>query len=101
MKQPWLKVVFTSVCRENCGESGLRQSGFKARQREDSDVVVLAEGDGGFGGLFRIGPGREKGFKALEAVEFAALIAGFEHAVSIEGEPVAMAELKDGFFVSG
>ena len=82
-------------------QSRWRLGSCKAGQREDGDVVVLAKVDSGLGSLFGVGTGREESLQAFVAVEFAVLIAGFEYAVGVEGEPVALTELESGFFVAG
>jgi len=70
-----------------------------AREREHSDVVVLAEQLRCFSNLV----GRLDAYRrsAFEAEQRAGLVAGLGNAVRNEGEPLAMVKLKGGLGIRG
>jgi len=73
----------------------------EAGDGEDGDVVFLAEGDGSFAGLPRVGFGRDELLQAIEAEDLAGGAAGFEEAVGVEGETVSDFELDGDLVVAG
>lgn len=68
-----------------------------ARDGENGDVIVLAEGLRGL--RYFIGGFSGKGGGALKSEEFAGFGAGFEHSVRQQGQALAFGERKGGFRV--
>jgi hypothetical protein len=79
--------------------SGLQDFGAGEGEGEDSDVIFLAEVLRGAGDLF-CGLAAD-GAGAIETVEFALGVAGFDDAVGEEGEGVAGSELESGLGIPG
>ena len=92
---PWTRLDGDQVRlqQRGCGLNAWGQAG----EGNHRDVVVLPEGDCGFGGLLCIWPSSDQRSQTLEAEEFAGCVARFQQSVGIKSEPVAMARRRKIF----
>ena len=65
------------------------------------DVIVLAEADGCFGDMRCCGAILHQFVQAVEAVELAVAVAGFDYTIAEKGELLALRDGDDYFFVLG
>src|ERR1700722_4397336 len=81
--------------RKYDGQSRIRQP----CQGDDGDVVILAERDGGFGGLGGISARSEQHLQPFEAENLAGGCACLEQTVGVKSAAVTRIEVHDGFLI--
>src|ERR1700677_4227678 len=98
----WMNTLLTEktsawgrFLRKYDGQSRIREP----CQGDDGDVVILAERDGGFGGLGSISARSEQRLQPFEAENLAGGCARLEQTVGIKSAAVARMEVHDGFLI--